>query len=92
MKEFKDLEFEAHNSIKDVDEKTLNGIMKKFKGSKQATITFDNGKYMSIIFGALFYSNGIDTYEAWCQDIDDEPRGYLTSKEVTNYMLLAQIS
>ena len=90
MKKFEDLEFEKHNSIKGVSEDLLNGVMKKFKGSKQALVTFDNGREMSIIFGELFYSNGIDTYEAWCQDIDDNPRGYLNEEEVTNYMIIAQ--
>ena len=90
MKKFEDLVFEKHSAIKGVGEEEVNRLMKNFIGAKQANIEFENGRSMSVIFGKVFYSNGIDTYEAWCQDIDDEPRGYLTEAEVTNYMKLAQ--
>ena len=90
MKEFKDLEFKDHSSIVNIPDSVLNGIMKKWKGSKQALVTFDNGIEMSVIFGSMFYSNGVDTYEAWCFEVDNEPRGYLSSREVSEYMIEVQ--
>ena len=92
MKTFDDLVFNTHpGQIKEEDKQKLidAGIEADsdvFSELTQARITFDNGHFMSIIFGALFYSNGVDTYEAWCKQMEDEPRGYLTIDEVTAYM------
>jgi len=92
MKTFDDLDFEPHKTT--IPEKVKQELIAKgmnkdsyiFKPMTQAKITFDNSKFMSIIFGEIFYSNGIDTYEAWCEEIDEEPRGYLTKDEITAYM------
>ena len=58
----------------------------------QAVIEFDNGYSVSVLFGELFYSNGIDTYEfAVLKDgeldynnpvADGDVRGYLKKKEL----------
>ena len=61
IKTFKDLEFEMHpislnaKSSKDTKEMVSN--------SKHAVIEFENGYGVSVLFGDIFYSNGIDTYE-----------------------------
>lgn len=52
----------------------------------QARLSFPNGLYISVVLGSMFCSNGINTYEAWCDAVDDNPRGYLTAEQVTDYM------
>ena len=52
----------------------------------QAKITLDNGKKLSVLFGELFYSDGVSTYEAMELGADSEPRGYLTKEEVNEYI------
>lgn len=46
---------------------------------------FPNGKTYSVIFGELFYSNGIDTYEIMTSE-DDEPYGYCTVEEINEIL------
>jgi len=90
IKDFKDLEFKTHKSIVNLPEEELN-MMPDMIGSTQAEITFDNGVHLSVIFGEIFYSNGIDTYEAWASEVDDCPRGDLTEDEVSEYMKELQL-
>lgn len=92
MKRFEDLVFTRHHAIPNEQKARaqLLSICPDFIGSKQAVITFDNGHSMSILFGKIFYSDGVNTYEAWCSVIDDAPRGYLTRQEVTDYMYEVQ--
>jgi len=91
MKTFKDLVFKEHSVAKGAKEACKRGIdMQEYTKAKQAIIKFDNAKSVSVLFGSVFYSNGIDTYEAWCQEIDREPRGYLTKEQVTEYMIEVQ--
>jgi hypothetical protein len=66
---FDDLVFEPWDL-----ERPENGLLR-------ASGSFENGKAYSIIFGTLFYSNGIDTYEIMTSDCD-EPRGYQTKEEI----------
>ena len=79
MKTFEDLEFKPHTS----------GY-----GSR-ARIDFNNGYGASIVFGNMFYSNGIDTYElavmkdgdlCYSSGITNDVIGYITKDEVTEYM------
>ena len=92
MKTFNDLVFEPHRatipeeSKKELIAKGISEDADIFSEMKQSKITFDNGKFMSVIFGKMFYSNGIDTYEAYCSEVHNEPRGYLSKDEVTEYM------
>lgn len=90
MKTFKDLIFKEHVLAKDSS---------LFKGCKQATLNFDNGYGVSVLFGKRVYSNGIDTYElavtedmCTCYDtpITDDVLGYLTKNEVTEAMIKIQ--
>ena len=59
----------------------------------QATWKTENGYTVSILFGELFYSNGVDTYEAWVigkklptNAMYENPVGYLTPTEVEEYI------
>jgi len=95
MKTFKDLDFIEHSISKSAREaiKKMPDVKKGLEdmlGQKQALITFDNGLTISVLLGSHFYSNGTDTYEAWCEEIDNDPRGYLSKKEVENYMNLIE--
>lgn len=53
------------NIIKKVGRVTFEDL--KFKNrdtlGQQATLFFKNGYGVSVVFGEMFYSNGIDTYE-----------------------------
>ncbi|MEY5041018.1 MAG: hypothetical protein RLZZ414_557 [Bacteroidota bacterium] len=86
-KTFKDLDFKPHQ-LKHICE-----------NATQAKIQFKNGYSLSVIFGEIFYSNGIDTYEVGCfcggemQYIDgviDGIQGHLNEKKVTDLMLKIQ--
>jgi IS30 family transposase len=78
VKDFNDLVFKDYLIAKDMSNRI--GV------TKQAKITFDNGTELSMVFGELFYSNGIDTYKAWASNVEDDLRGYLTKDEVSEYM------
>ena len=94
MKTFKDLEFKDHPIAISAKKAQKNGIhmMKDMLESKQAVITFDNGVRLSVVISSIFYSNGVDTYEAYQLGLDgNEPRGYLTKDEVTEYMKELQL-
>jgi len=90
MKTFKDLEFKDHPMVKGAKEAIKKGVdMTEEAKAKQAKIKFENGVVLSVIFGSIFYSNGVDTYE--CMTLgSDEPIGYLTEDEVTKYMVELQ--
>ena len=92
MKTFKDLKFKDHPAIAGKDKEKIIEISPMFKGALQAKIEFDNGKSLSVIFGEMFYSNGVDTYEAMELGLsNNEPRGYLSEDEVTEYMKELQL-
>lgn len=40
-----------------------DGVISMMRGEEQATMDFDNGFGVSVVFGEIFYSNGVDTYE-----------------------------
>lgn len=85
MKKFEDLIFKDYEAIVGVPNDILQSTMKDWIGSKHAVIEFDNGEMVSVIFGKMFYSNGIDTYEAYASN-EDGPRGYLTKEQVSEMM------
>lgn len=87
MKTFKDLEFEPHR------------IIKTYTGTKQAVMNFDNGYGVSVVFGSIFYSNGIDSYEVaithndelcYSTEITDDVIGYIKEDGVTEIMKRVQ--
>ena len=86
MKIFKDLEFKDRP-------------MGMASVSKSARMNFGNKYGVSVIFGSMFYSNGIDTYEigimyegslTYDTHITDDVIGYQTEKEVTQIMKQVQ--
>ena len=86
MKTFRSLIFKPHSIGIDHD-------------AKKAFCKFDNGYGVSVVFGDMFYSNGIDTYElaifkgdeiCYDTDITDDVMGYLTNLEVTEIMKKVQ--
>ena len=98
MKTFKDLIFEKHMISKGI-ERLPFAMRQRWANAKQATLTFDNGYGVSIVFGEAFYSNGIDTYELailkdgkLCYDtyITDDVMGWLTEEQVTDIMKKVQ--
>jgi len=98
MKTFKDLIFEDHPISVGADNLPIS-IRDDYKNAKHATITFDNGYGVSVIFGKCFYSNGVDTYEVavtkegrLCYDtnITSDVIGYASEKKVTEIMKKVQ--
>lgn len=92
LKTFEDLEFKPHACAavtEDIKTK-FPETYEQMKASNQARIIFENGRELSVIFGTLFYSNGINTYEAMELNHNSQPLGYLTKEEVSEYMKLIQ--
>ena len=96
MKTFKDLKFEMHPLLLDAKSQDTKEM---FANSKHAVMEFENGYGVSVIFGDIFYSNGIDTYEVailkngyLCYDtyITDDILGYQDEDEVTEIMRKVQ--
>lgn len=94
MKNINDLVFYPHPIAKEA-EKISSCMRQMYAESKQATMYFGNGYGISVLFGSMFYSNGIDTYEvgilkdgALCYDtpITNDVIGYVTADEVTDIM------
>ena len=83
---FKDLEFKPHPVSKNMLDKP---IFEEWENHTQA-FWEENGVKVSVIFGKMFYSNGIDTYEAMVTkgglDEGEEPVGYLTKNEVEGFI------
>ena len=91
MKTFEDLIFKPHGGEFRYSE--------RFRKAKRAIETFENGYGISVLFGEMFYSNGIDTYElavlykgkiTYNTDITDDVMGGLSKDEVTDVMRRVQ--
>lgn len=55
-------------------------------GCKQyAYPDFDQIK-ISVIIGNMFYSNGIDTYEMFDMEKQDNPQGHMTVEDINEYL------
>jgi hypothetical protein len=92
---FNDLEFVPHEMVQGLTEEQLEHWHTDMRGSKHAKLYLSDGVGVSVVFGKLFYSNGVDTYEAWVYGDNteiltdcyyDEPKGYLSADEVTAYI------
>ena len=93
MKTFKDLEFNPHP----IATSGLDG----YGSAKQAICKFDNGYWVSVVFGSCFYSNGVDTYEvailgsdgaiSYNTGITSDVIGHIDSDEVTEVMAKVQL-
>ena len=62
IKNFKDLVFIPHPIAREAQKLPLY-LAKEYAEAKQAKMDFENGYGISVLFGSMFYSNGIDTYE-----------------------------
>lgn len=94
IKNFKDLVFIPYLIAEEAQKLPLY-LAKKYAESKQAKMDFENGYGISVLFGSMFNSNGIDTYEVGilkdgtlCYDtpITNTVIGYITADEVTDIM------
>lgn len=74
--------------------KTFNDL--DFKEGNRARMKFENGYSASVVFGDLFYSNGIDTYELailndkgeidYNTGLTEDVFGHQTEKQITEIM------
>lgn len=77
MKTFKDLNFNKHH------------IGLPSTGT-QAIILLNANK-LSVLCGASWYSNGVDTYEIYSEKLNEgDPIGWLSKEQVTEYMIELQ--
>lgn len=83
-KTFEDLQFRPHYILEE---------------GKHAKIKFENGYGVSVVFGDVFYSNGIDTYEVAIMDRESIARdkkgdqmifGRVSKERVTEIMKMVQ--
>lgn len=93
IKQFK-LVFNPHPLAKEA-EKLPNYLRGEYAESKQAKMFFENGYGISVLFGSMFYSNGVDSYEVGvlkggtlCYDtpITNDVIGYIPAAEVSDIM------
>jgi len=96
MKTFKDLDFKPWITI---GYRTKFDYPEDYKRAKQAILDFPNGYGVSVLFGDIFYSNGIDTYEVGVRydghltydtNITDDVISNASEEEVTEIMKLVQ--
>ena len=85
VKEILPLESHLSDNITDVIGRTLLRMQNLYS----ARIAFNNGYFISVKLGNQFWSNGVDTYEVY-SNLDGNATGYLTSEEVTEYMIKIQ--
>ena len=96
---FEDLNFVEHPmaiSARKMTKKDreMAGTMGDIKNAKQALWVVSDDLSVSVLFGALFYSNGIDTYEVWVTGTGAEklsyrfnvPMGEATQAQVVDYI------
>lgn len=97
-KTFNDLEFKPHEIFEEFKRLKVSLSPTIFE-AKHAVMNFDNGYGVSVVFGEIFYSNGIDTYELavlkdgeLCMDspITNDVLRYLSKDVVTEIMINIQ--
>ena len=78
IKTFDDLEFKAHPTL---------GLP-----SKQATMNFKRGGWISVVGGGPhFLGDGVTTFEVMSSLTDEEVLDYLTKDEITEHMMRIQL-
>jgi hypothetical protein len=99
-----DLPWEAHGLVRGMNSRNLRTYqelaqhMGRGEGnvlaSKQAKVTLENGLVVSVLCGPIFYSNGVDTYEAAVLDNGGvcDPEGHLSFAEVKELIARAAAS
>lgn len=93
-KTFKDLVFVPHPITREIQKLPLY-FGKEYTEAKQAKMEFENNYGISVLFGTMFYSNGVDTYEVgilkngrmcYTTPITNDVIGNITEEEVTDIM------
>lgn len=90
---FENIIWKTHPAAANIEslKRVAKDLYDDFVGSTMAKIQFDNGYGVSIVFGKMFYSNGVDTYECavthygeLCYDtwITNDVMGYLSKEEL----------
>ena len=99
MKTFKDLKFKPKFNSSEFIGLVDIGLRDSYSKAEQAKLYFDNGYGCSVLFGEIFFSNGIDTYELavlykgqmeYTSPITSSVLGYITKEEVTKAMIEIQ--
>lgn len=102
METFEDLKFEEHELVKAGrtflllhPERKDDSVVNEMLNAKRAILDFPNGYGARVLFGSLFYPNGIDTYDLAvlkdgkiCYDtaITNGVMGWLSKDEVSEVM------
>ena len=91
LKTFNDLKFIDRSEFLQLDgEKVV---------AEQAIMEFENGYGVSVLFGSLYYSNGINSYElgvlykgglTYNAPITDDVLSYISADQVTEAMIAVQ--
>lgn len=95
-KTFKDLQFRPW-----LEKREKMPLIPDYLDAEQAILMFPNGYGVSVLFGNVFYSDGVDTYElavlhgnklVYPKEVcpDDDVLGYLTKRQVTEAMKKVQ--
>lgn len=96
MKTFEDLKFEPWCRM---GKRAEVHYPKIYADAKHAILNFPNGYGVSVLFGDVFYSNGIDSYEVgilkdgvlcYSTPITDDVIGYVSKEGVTRIMKQVQ--
>jgi len=78
IKTFDDLEFKAHPTL---------GLT-----SKQATMNFKRGGWISVVGGGPhLHGDGVTTFEVMSSLTDEDVLDYLTKDEITEHMMRIQL-
>lgn len=92
-KTFDDLVFEDWARRQGYNQATMPPLFRaQFAGQKQAILKFENGYAISVLFGSIFYSDGISTYEVGIFEPHGELEviGYQTKEQVMEIMKQVQ--
>ena len=98
-KTFKDLHFQPW--LERRPDISTSPFIADYLDAEQAILMFPNGYGVSVLFGNVFYSDGVDTYElavlhgnklVYPKEVcpDEDVLGYLTKRQVTEAMKKVQ--
>lgn len=99
MKTFKDLKFKPKYNSSEFADLAQADLRDLYSKAEQAILYFDNGYGCSVLFGEIFFSDGVDTYELavlhkgqmeYTSPITSSVLGYITKEEVTKAMIEIQ--
>ncbi len=95
MKTFEDLEFGPHRMTNRTPEmeafwRHTVELDRPYHPEIQARQKFDNGTYISVVGGGLFYGDGVETFEVMDTCTGGGVEGHLTKEQVTERMKALQ--